>query len=106
MEIKNERAIIYPNKNAVLSADVLEPSTTGQQDAKDDLLGIEAPNDNKVNTLSLFIPTLMQFHPPEQIEVCWRHHMAPVAVLPFSYSTFCPSLLNTLHSFSIILSIN
>jgi hypothetical protein len=49
---------------------------TGQQDVKADLLGIEAPNDNKVNTLFLFTPTLMQFHPPEQIDVCWRHYMA------------------------------
>lgn len=68
---KNERTGINPKEDAALPIGVLEPSSTGQQDAKADLLCIQAPNE--VNTLSLFTPALMQFHPPNQMEV-WQSH--------------------------------
>lgn len=47
----------------------LEPSSSAQQDIKADLLCVQVPTDNKVNTLSFVTTRSLQFLPSNQMDV-------------------------------------
>lgn len=66
MEIITEVSVMPPKEEAAVTNTKLKPSSSGQQDVN--LLCIEAPNDNKVNTSS-FSTTCLLLVPPHQMVV-------------------------------------
>ncbi|CAL4956264.1 unnamed protein product [Urochloa decumbens] len=66
MEIKSEQSVMPPKEEAAFTNGKLEPSSSGQHDVN--LLCIEAPIDNNINTAS-FPTTSSLLLPPSQVVV-------------------------------------